>query len=51
VTVKELIMKLKRFPQDAIVLTNECEATSDHEEVVELDKVAQMIGGTVYVGT
>jgi len=50
-TVKELIFKLRHMPQDAEVVTNECEATHDHEEIVELDRVSQMIGGKVYIGT
>lgn len=50
-TVKQLIAELKRMPQDAEILTNECEATSEHEEVVPMDLVYHRADGKVYIGT
>jgi hypothetical protein len=33
--VSELIEILMQMPQDAIICTNECEATTDHETITE----------------
>lgn len=37
--VKELISALQKLPQDLEVLTNQCEATEAHEDVVEVETI------------
>lgn len=48
--VRELIKILERLNPELDVLTNECEATSAHEEISELNTVEE-VAGHVFVGT
>ncbi len=49
--VKELIQQLRLMPPDADVVTNQCEATHAHEEIIELDEDRIEKENVVYVGS
>lgn len=49
--VRELIEKLATLPQDAEVVTNACEATYSHEDIVDFLQIEEMKDGRIFVGT
>lgn len=50
-TVRELIAELQKLNPDAMVVTNECEATARHENISEVYTVSLVADGCVFVGT
>jgi hypothetical protein len=50
-TVKELIEMFSTLPLNATVVTNECETTSAHEVVVQLDTIEVVSDDQVFIGT
>lgn len=49
-TVQELIRELQHLPLDREVVTNQCNISPLHEELVKVDTVLPVKAG-VYVGT
>lgn len=49
--VRELIEKLAMLPPDTPVVTNACEATYTHEDIVPLCDVEETKDGQVFLGT
>jgi hypothetical protein len=49
--VLELIETLAALPPDAEIVTNCCEATPQHEDVVDFVEVKEMRDGRIFVGT
>lgn len=46
-----LIERLKAMPQEAEVITNCCQATTEHEDVTDLSEICVLNKEQVYVGS